>query len=70
MNLTYKNGTRHLLHSQKLADISSSRLGTLRQWIGVASLRGLGVNGIPEDYQIEKLSSTSWSGVTVIFEGG
>jgi hypothetical protein len=43
--------------AQKLADVTSPRLESLRQWVGIATLRGLGVNGIPEDYQVEELKS-------------
>lgn len=43
--------------AQRLADSCSPRLETLRQWIGVATLRALQVNGVPEDYTVEALSS-------------
>lgn len=42
-----------------LSNCCSSRLGTLREWVGVATLRSLDVNGITEDYTVEALGSTS-----------
>jgi hypothetical protein len=49
--------TTDLTLFQKLSETTSSRLDSLRQWLGVAALRGLQVNGIPESYQVEALNS-------------
>ncbi|OCH93463.1 ARM repeat-containing protein [Obba rivulosa] len=40
-----------------LADACSERLGTFRRWVGVATLRSLKVDGIPEELQVEPLNS-------------
>ncbi|GBE83943.1 eIF-2-alpha kinase activator GCN1 [Sparassis crispa] len=40
-----------------LSNTCSDRLDTLRTWIGVATLRSLGINEIPEDYTVEPLNS-------------
>lgn len=41
---------------QELAECCSERLGTMRTWIGVATLRSLEVQGIPEEMQAEPLN--------------
>ncbi|PCH35750.1 ARM repeat-containing protein [Wolfiporia cocos MD-104 SS10] len=41
----------------ELAQVCSDRLETFRTWIGVATLRSLAVEGIPEDFQVEPLNA-------------
>ncbi|KAH9944598.1 armadillo-type protein [Amylocystis lapponica] len=41
----------------ELADACSDRLDTFRTWVGVATLRSLGMSGIPERFQAEPLNS-------------
>ena len=45
-----------LTYLQELADACSDRLDSYRKWIGVATLRSLEVDGIPEEYQVEPLN--------------
>ncbi|THG98438.1 hypothetical protein EW026_g3754 [Hermanssonia centrifuga] len=40
-----------------LSDCCSERLDTFRRWVGVATLRSLNVDGIPEEMQVEPLNS-------------
>ncbi|KAI0944136.1 hypothetical protein AcV7_002042 [Taiwanofungus camphoratus] len=41
----------------ELANACTGRLEAFRMWIGVATLRSLGVDGVPEDFQLEPLNS-------------
>ncbi|KXN82440.1 Translational activator gcn1 [Leucoagaricus sp. SymC.cos] len=41
----------------ELAKCSSERLDTFRKWLGIASLRSLNIDAVPEDLQAEPLNS-------------
>ena len=48
-----------LTPDQELAQVCSERLDNYRSQVGVATLRSLGVDGIPDDYLLEPLNCES-----------
>lgn len=55
--LDSEDSIKGLMHIQQLGNCCSPRLDSMRQWVGIASLRSLEVNGVPEHLRAERLTS-------------